>query len=117
MSARDATAGPRWEFVRLCLKVGAGAFSRLVVVESDKTVFLQRVAPEVLLHLGSENSAPDVTRTRAEVEGDTVCAFFNFWISSIPASTARALRNDLKPSMAETRNLMRRWSCSTMLFK
>ena len=35
----------------------------------------------------------------------------------MPANVARADQNDLKPNMGRVRRLMKRWSCSTMLFK
>lgn len=52
-----------------------------------------------------------------KLQGTPYLPFFNFWMSSIPASTILAFWKDLKPSMADTRDFTRRWSCSTMLFR
>src|SRR3954447_831021 len=38
-------------------------------------------------------------------------------MSSIPAITMGAFRNDLKPSIADNRNFTRRLACSTILFR
>jgi hypothetical protein len=40
-----------------------------------------------------------------------------FWTNSTPATTRRALKKRLNPSIGATRVLMRRWSCSTTLFQ
>ena len=58
----------------------------------------------VLLHLSGKNRRQISRKLLPKLKGTPYCPFFNFRISSMPASTARAFRNDLKPSMAETRN-------------
>ena len=74
----------------------------------------------VLLHLRlelcREHVGPlDQISREQKVKGTPYCPFFSFRMSSIPAITIRALWKDLKPSIVETRNFTRRWSCSTML--
>ena len=45
------------------------------------------------------------------------CPFLIIAIASKPASVRRAVQKPPKPSPGRTRRLMRRWSCSTMLFR
>ncbi len=40
--------------------------------------------------------------------GTPYWSFFNLWMSSMPASNFLAFWKDLKPNMAEVRNLIRR---------
>ena len=49
-----------------------------VVVKHELVLVIVGLLFGVLLHLGGESPAPNVTRTAAEAEGDTVLFFFNF---------------------------------------
>ena len=90
---------------------------QLLIVVSDVS---ERITGTMkLLHGGSQGPVAPEQRepcpnTAAGGEGTPYCSFFNFWITAIPASSARAFLNDLKSSMAETRNFMRR--CPVQLF-
>ena len=60
----------------------------------------------VLLHLRGENMTPDVPRSGAEAERNTVLAFLQF-LDQFNSGQDAACWNDLKPNIAETRNFTR----------
>ena len=82
---------------------GQGADGHNNPVHSQKMVLLQlslSYAASTLLQMSGEHK-PKLKRL-------PYWPFFSFWMSSIPAITILPFWNDLKPSIAETRNFIRR---------
>ena len=72
---------------------------------------------EMVIYAGLPPPMPDLYRSDPELFGYLKLAFDDFCTSSTPASTRRALKKHLNPSIGPTRALMRRWSCSTTLLR
>jgi len=82
---------------------GQGADGHNNSVRSQKMVLLQlslSYAASTLLQISGEH--------KPKLKGLPYCPFFSFWMSSIPAITMLPFWKDLKPSIAETRNFIRR---------